>query len=118
MGIIVDIGKVRAKEILSASYFFAVSQTSQEKFGNDDQDAYPRGVDISFITKKEKLDWMILEEISQELPWFYTNKKAGRIGFKITDYGGRHDMEISFQSHIASKLSEFGLKCFSNVYYL
>lgn len=116
MGIIVDLGKIRIKEIITEAYFYAIDQTKAQKLGFDDQDTYPRGLVIQFINYKDKLDWMILEEIATELAWFFAERKGMRFHFEPPDYGSRHDMEIFFQMFISNKLSQLGLKCYNLTY--
>lgn len=54
LGIIVDIGKIKVKEILTEAYLYAIEQTAQQNFSFDTLDDYPRGIVISFITKKDR----------------------------------------------------------------
>ena len=117
MGIIVDLGKIRTQQILTEAYEFAIEQTQHQKFGVDNQDDYPRGIVINFLTKKDKLDWAILELLATELEWFSANRMRLHIGFKTPDYGRRHDMVIYFQSCIAMRLNENKMTCYADVSY-
>jgi len=117
MGIVVDLGKTRIQEILTESYEFAIEQIQLHKFGVDNQDDYPRGIVINFLTKKDKLDWAILDILASELEWFSAIRMQMYIGFKKPDFGFRHDMEIIFQAKIALKLNEKGLACYADVSY-
>jgi hypothetical protein len=116
MGIIVELGKIRIKEILTEAYFYAIEKTRMQKFGIDDQDTYPRPMVINFINYNDKLDWMILEEIASEIPWFYAEKKGMIFHFQTPEYHGRHDCEIFFQTHLTGKLSQYGLDCYNVTY--
>lgn len=117
MGIIIDLGKIRTRKILTDAYEYAIAQTQLHKFGVDNQDDYPRGIVINFLTKKDKLDWAILELLATELEWFSANKVRLQLGFKTPDYGRRHDMEIYFQSCIATILNENKMTCYADVSY-
>jgi len=112
MAIIVDLGKLRVKEILSTAYQYAQEETRREKFGVDNPDDYPRGIVIYFMTKKDKIDWIILEEIANELPWFFAQRKSMTFSFEMPEFYGRHDMEIFFKNRLTLKLSELGLDCY------
>lgn len=116
MGIIVDIGKTRVKEILTSAYQFALEETRLKSFGIDNQDVYPRSITVRFISKKDKLDWTILEDISNEFSWFSAQKKYMSLGFETPDFKGRNDMEIFLNNKIAFKLSQLGLQCYHQSY--
>ena len=75
-----------------------------------------RPLHTHYINYNDKLDWMILEEIASEIPWFYAEKKGMIFHFQTPEYHGRHDCEIFFQTHLTGKLSHYGLDCYNVTY--
>lgn len=117
MGIVVDLGKIKMKEILHEAYKFAEEQTNAFVFGNDTPDDYPRGIQLTCLTKKDKIDWAILEQLASELDWFLAERKYFVFGIKSPYEDKRHDKLIFFQSRVAMKLNECGLACYNDVSY-
>ncbi len=83
-------------------------------FNTDDPDCYPRGIIIE-LSKKNKKDWDLLNEVATEINGVSFSREAMRMWIKPDTEMNFRLTEFGYATAICSSLVEDGFNCYADV---